>query len=274
MRFMGSLPVLDKAKIVLRGYPYDGTCSYKPGSRFAPEEIRTHSEGVETYSPLFDKDIEEDVLFFDALNCEFPFGNREKVLDLIEKDAKSYFEKDKILFSIGGEHLVSLPLIKACFERYADLVVLHFDAHMDLREDYLGEKLSHATVMKRVLDFLPKENFHQFGIRSGTRNEYKFSYDNKFLKESISQILDSITNKPIYVSIDMDVLDPSVFPGTGTPEPGGWQFNKLIGELKQLKGLNIVGADFVELAPNYDTTSVSTIVAVKLIREMLVIANG
>jgi agmatinase len=265
---------MENAKIVLRVNPYDGTCSYKPGSRFAPSEIRVHSEGVETFSPLFNKDIEEDVLFYDDFDCEFPFGNREKVLDIIESDAKRYFGKNKILFSIGGEHLVSLPLIKACFEKYGDLTVLHFDAHMDLRENYLGERLSHATVMKRVLDFLPKENFFQLGIRSGTKDEYNFSLSNNFLKDSVSQIKEKIKNKPLYISIDMDVLDPGVFPGTGTPEPGGWQFNRLMEELKQLQGLNIVGADFVELAPNYDTACVSTIVAVKLIREMLVIANG
>lgn len=273
MKFMGSLEEIDNAKIVLRGYPYDGTCSYKPGSRFAPQEIRSHSEGVETYSPMFNVDI-EDIPFFDAFDLEFPFGNRDKVLSLIERDSAEYFNKNKILFSMGGEHLVSLPIIKSCFKKYPELNVVQFDAHMDLREDYLGESLSHATVMRRVLDFLPKNNFYQFGIRSGTKEEYIFSKENAFLKESVSQIIEKFRNKPVYITIDMDILDPSVFPGTGTPEPGGWQFNKLIYQLKLLKGLNIVGVDFVELAPNYDTTSVSTITAIKLIREMLVIANG
>lgn len=273
MRFMGSLSTIENAKIVLRGYPYDGTSSYKPGSRFAPIEIRNHSEGVETYSPLFDKDI-EDIPFFDDYDLELPFGNREKVLKLIKEDVNKYLDKDKILFSIGGEHLVSFPIIKSYFEKYGEICVIQFDAHMDLRDDYLGEKLSHATVMKRVLDFLPIENFHQIGIRSGTKEEYHLSKKYGFLKEIDSNLLHKLKNKPIYITIDMDVLDPSIFPGTGTPEPGGLNFNQLIGNLKKLMGLNIVGVDFVELSPNYDNSSVSTITAVKLIREMLVIVNG
>jgi len=273
MRFMGSIDDFKSAKIVLRGYPYDGTCSYKPGSRFAPNEIRAHSEGVETYSPLFDIDI-EDIKFFDDLDLEFPFGNRDKVLAMIEEDVSNYLVENKIIFSIGGEHLISLPIIKSYVNKFSDLMVLQFDAHMDLRESYLGEKLSHATVMKRVLDFLSTDNFYQFGIRSGTKEEYCFSKEKCFLKGSVSQIVEKLKSKPVYISIDMDILDPSVFSGTGTPEPGGWQFNKLISELSYLKGLNIVGVDFVELSPNYDLSSVSTITAVKLIREMLVIAGG
>lgn len=167
-RFMGSLEEIDRARYVLRGYPYDGTCSYKPGSRFGPAEIRTHSEGIETYSPCFDTDI-EDIPFFDAGDLELPFGDRDAVLERIELDAESTFSTGRVLFGIGGEHLVSLPLIRSAQRNYENLHVFQFDAHMDLREDYLGDTLSHATVMRQILDFLPSGHLHQFDIRSGTR---------------------------------------------------------------------------------------------------------
>ncbi len=275
MRFMGSKKSIEGCKIVLRGYPFDGTASFKSGQRFAPADIRLNSEGIETYSPYFDMDIEEDISFYDAKNLNLPFGNTEKALELIEKDAKQYFEKGHILFGIGGEHLVSLPLVKACHSVYPDLHLIHFDAHADLREDYLGEKLSHATVMRRILDFLPVERFHQLYIRSGTREEFKFMNENKTLKKNPENIVRLIGEKaPVYITIDLDVLDPSVFPGTGTPEPGGIDFNTLVDTLSRFKKLNIVGIDFVELSPDIDNTEISTITACKLIRECMGVVNG
>lgn len=273
-RFMGSREGLDGASIVLRGYPYDGTCSYKPGSRFGPAEIRNHSEGIETYSPQFDVDI-EDIPFFDAGDLEFPFGDRDGVLERIELDAESLISQGFVLFGIGGEHLVSLPIIRSAASNHPDLNVFHFDAHMDLREHYLKDHLSHATVMRRVLDFLPADQLHQFNIRSGTREEWVFSRKNGLLKGHPCDVLSQLDREtPIYVSIDLDVLDPSVFPGTGTPEPGGLSFIQLVEQLAAFRERNIIGVDFVELAPNIDPTGVSTIVAAKLIREMMGIVHG
>lgn len=273
-RFMGSLEEMDRARFVLRGYPYDGTCSYKPGSRFGPAEIRTHSDGIETYSPRFDTDI-EDIPFFDTGDLELPFGDRDAVLERIELDAESIISQGNILFGIGGEHLVSLPLIRSAQRNFENLHVFQFDAHMDLRDDYLGDTLSHATVMRRVLNFLPAAQLHQYDVRSGTREEWAFSRENGLLKtDPTDQLRELDADTPIYITIDMDVLDPAVFPGTGTPEPGGLTFNRLMDRLSLFKGRRIVGVDFMELAPNIDPTGVSTIVAVKLIREMLVIANG
>ena len=270
MRFMGSKKEIEGCKIVLRGYPFDGTASFKSGQRFAPADVRLNSEGIETYSPLFDLDIERDIDFYDAKDLNLPFGNTEKALELIEKDAKSFFEKGHILFSIGGEHLVTLPIVKACHSVYKDLHLIHFDAHADLREEYLGEKLSHATVMRRILDFLPVENFHQFYIRSGTKEEFDFMRENKTLKKNPENVVRLIgEDAPVYITIDMDVLDPSVFPGTGTPEPGGIDFNTLVDALSRFKNLNIVGIDFVELSPDIDNTEISTITACKLIRECM-----
>ncbi|NOZ13498.1 MAG: agmatinase [Acidobacteria bacterium] len=274
MRFMGSRKEIEGSRIILRGYPYDGTASYKPGSRFGPMEIRTHSEGIESYSPRFDVDIEE-IPFTDTGDLSLPFGAKKRVLHEIEADADGFFDAGVILFGIGGEHLVSYSLIHSAFRKYPDLRVFQFDAHMDLRNDYLGERFSHATVMRRILDFLPEEHFHQFHIRSGTREEWRFSRENGFMKDSLTAVLEGIAaDIPLYVTIDMDVLDPAVFPGTGTPEPGGLSFDELISELAFFRGKRVVAADFVELAPHIDISGISTITAAKLIREMIGVVSG
>ena len=274
MQFTGSRSKAEGAKVVLRGYPYDGTASYKPGSRFGPMEIRVHSEGIESYSPRFDVDI-ENIPFFDAGDMSLPFGAKERMLVEVEADADSILSKGAILFGIGGEHLISYPLIRAAYKRNPDLHVFQFDAHMDLREDYLGERFSHATVMRRVLDFLPEKQLHQFHIRSGTEEEWQLSHDMGLLKASLGPVLkDLAKTTPIYVTIDMDVLDPAAFPGTGTPEPGGLSFMELMVDLTQFKGRKIVAVDFMELAPNIDLSGISTISAVKLIREMIGVASG
>ncbi len=274
MRFMGSRTKIEGSRIVLRGYPYDGTASYKPGSRFGPMEIRVHSDGIESYSPRFDVDIEE-IPFTDADDLSLPFGAKERVMHEIEADADGFFNAGVILFGIGGEHLVSYPLIHSAFRKYPDLQVFQFDAHMDLRNDYLGERFSHATVMRRILDFLPEEHFHQFFIRSGTREEWQLSREKGFLKDSLAKTLKGIAEEtPVYVTIDMDVLDPAVFPGTGTPEPGGLSFDALMDELALFRGRRVVAADFMELAPHIDISGISTITAAKLIREMIGVVNG
>lgn len=274
MRFMASLNQIDTADIVLRGYPYDGTVSYKPGSRFGPSELRAHSEGIETYSPRFNVDI-EDVPFFDAGDLELPFGSPDRVLKEIEADAVSILKQGKVLLGIGGEHLISLSLVKAAYNRYPNLHLFHFDAHMDLRDDYLGERLSHATVMKRILDFLPAEHFHQFDIRSGTKEEWQLSRERGFLKSRPEDVLNTLPeDTPIYISVDLDVLDPSIFPGTGTPEPGGLSFTDLVDRLVPFQNRRIAAADLVELAPRIDSSSVSTIVAAKLVRELMAVCHG
>jgi len=274
MRFMGSRDNINDARIVMMGYPYDGTCSYKPGSRFGPGEIRSHSEGIETYSPRLNVDI-QNIPFFDGGDLELPFGDRDAVLERIEVNAEAAFGEGRVLFGIGGEHLVSLPIIRSAWRNFPGLHVIQFDAHMDLREDYLGDQLSHATVMRRVLDFLPPDHLHQFDIRSGTAEEWAFSREHGLLKGNPVTLLKGLPeDTPLYITIDMDVLDPSVFPGTGTPEPGGLTFGELMDRLYRFQGRRIVGVDFMELAPNIDPTGVSTIVAAKLMREMLGVVHG
>ena len=201
---------------------------------------------------------------------EFPLGNTYKSLDLIQNNVEEIYKDGKKVFGIGGEHLVTLPEIKAVSKFYKDLAIVHFDAHTDLREEYLGEEMSHSAVIRHASKIVGAENIKQIGIRSGMKDEWEFMKENNTLISEYSG-LDVLKDKKIFVTVDLDVLDPSVMPGTGTPESGGMQFNELIGWFKYLKNFDIIGADVVELAPDYDASGVSTAVATKVIRELLMV---
>lgn len=259
----------DSSDIVMLGMPFDGTVSYRSGSRFAPEQIRLASWGLEDYSPRFDKHL-EDVNFHDAGDLEFPLGNTYKSLDLIEENVEQIYKDGKRVFGIGGEHLVTLPEIKAVAKFHKDLAIVHFDAHTDLREEYLGEEMSHSAVIRHASKIVGPENLKQIGIRSGMKEEWEFMKKHNTLIHKYSE-LDELKGKKIFVTVDLDCLDPSVMPGTGTPESGGMQFNELMGWFEYLKNFDIVGADVVELAPDYDASGVSTAVATKVIRELLMV---
>ncbi len=257
------------SEIVMLGLPFDGTVSYRPGSRFAPEQIRLASWGLEDYSPRFDKHL-QDVNFHDAGDLEFPLGNTYKSLELIEKNVQQIYKDGKRVFGIGGEHLVTLPEIRALSKFFDNLAVVHFDAHTDLREEYLGESMSHSAVIRHIADIIGAENIKQIGIRSGTKEEFEFMKKYNTLIHEY-KALEEFKGKKIFVTVDLDVLDPSVMSGTGTPESGGLLFNELIGWFEYLKNFDIIGADVVELAPDYDASGVSTAVACKVIRELLMI---
>ena len=267
--WMGSVPDYNEAKIVMIGLPFDGTCSYRPGSRFAPEVLRPASWGLEEYSSVFDKEL-CDVKFFDAGELEFPLGNTKASLDLIEENVLQVYKDGKKFLGIGGEHLVTLPALKACLTKYPNLAVVHFDAHTDLREDYLGEKLSHASVMRRIGELTGFHNIRQIGIRSGLKEEFELMSEYGTLIHRVEE-LECFRDKKIFLTIDIDVLDTSVMPGTGTPEAGGMSYKELCGWLYYLKDFDIAGADVVELAPDYDSSGVSTTVCAKVIRDVLMI---
>ena len=259
----------DASNIVMLGLPFDGTVTNRPGSRFAPEQIRLASWGLEEYSPYFDKHL-EDCNFHDAGDLEFPIGNTVESLNQIEENVTQIYEDGKRVFGIGGEHLVTLPEIKAVHKFHKDLAIVHFDAHTDLRQEYLGQELSHSAVIKHSADIVGFENLKQIGIRSGMKEEFELMKKHNTLCKQYSD-LDCLKDKPIFVTVDLDVLDTSIMPGTGTPEVGGLNFNELLGWFRYLKDFNIVGADVVELAPDYDASGASTAVAAKVIRELLMV---
>ena len=265
--WMGQNPQYKESDIIMLGLPFDGTVSYRPGSRFAPEMIRLASWGLEEYSDVFGREL-EDVNFHDAGDLEFPLGNTKKSMEIIRENVRQIYSDGKKVFGIGGEHLVTLPEIQAISEFYNDFGIIHFDAHTDLREEYLGEELSHAAVIKHCSKIVGPQNLKQIGIRSGMKEDFEFMRENNTLCTKYSD-LDSLKNKKVFVTIDLDVLDPSIMPGTGTPEAGGLTFKELEGWLSYIKDFDIIGADVVELAPDYDSSGSSTAVATKVIRDLL-----
>ena len=272
--FLGCDAEYDEARVVLFGAPFDSTTSFRPGTRFAGPAIRGDSWGLETYSPYQDRDL-TDCHIFDSGDLELAIGDSEKVLAVIEERAETILKDDKLPFLIGGEHLVTLGSIRAAARKYQDLHIIHLDAHTDLREDYLGVRLSHACVIRRCWEILGNGRIHQFGIRSGEKDEFEWAKSghtslHPFDLEGLEETVESLQGKPVYFTLDLDVLDPSVFPGTGTPEPGGIDYMTLQrAVIAVCQNVCLVGCDVNELCPPYDASGVSTAVACKIIREML-----
>lgn len=270
--FLGCDSGYQEAQLVIFGAPFDSTTSYRPGTRFASKTMRGESYGIETYSPYQDRDL-TDIAVFDGGDLELPFGNTIRVLEEIEACAAQVVKDGKLPVMIGGEHLVTLGAVRAVLQKFPDLHVIQFDAHADLREDYLGEQLSHATVMRRIWDLTGDGRLFQFGIRSGEKAEFEFAKNhtllNKFNFADLDKVIEQLSGKPVYFTLDLDVLDPSAFPGTGTPEAGGVSFSELLDAILQISKLNIVGCDINELSPVYDQSGVSTAAACKILREML-----
>ncbi|MGN0612453.1 MAG: agmatinase, partial [Porcipelethomonas sp.] len=229
--FIGCDSEYSDSRIVIFGAPFDSTTSYRPGTRFASAAMRNESFGIETYSPYQDKDL-TDIKVFDAGDPELCFGSPESALEDIEKLSEKILNDGKMPLMIGGEHLVTLGSVRAAVKKYPDLHIVHFDAHADLRDDYLGQKLSHACVMRRCHELVGDGKIFQFGIRSGDREEFYWGknhvYTNKFNFDTIDTLKEKIGSNPVYFTIDLDVLDPSCFPGTGTPEAGGVTFTQLM----------------------------------------------
>ncbi|RAZ80823.1 agmatinase [Planococcus halotolerans] len=274
--FIKSHPNYEESKAVLYGMPMDWTVSYRPGSRFGPNKIREVSIGLEEYSPYLDREL-EDVKFFDAGDIPLPFGNPEKSLLEIETYVHTLLKDDKIPMGMGGEHLVSLPVMKAVASKYDDLAIIHFDAHTDLRENYEGEEYSHSTPIRKIADHIGPKNVYSFGIRSGMKEEFEWAKEqgmhiSKFeVLEPLKEVLPTLEGRSVYVTIDMDVLDPAHAPGTGTVDAGGITSRELLASIHAIaaSGVNVVGFDLVELAPVYDHSDQTANTASKLIREMI-----
>lgn len=276
--FIGCDSEYSEADIVLFGAPFDSTTSFRPGARFGSAAIRHESFGIETYSPYQDKDL-LDKKVFDCGDLELSFGLPSDALSDIEEQSRKILNDGKLPILIGGEHLVTLGSVRAVFEKNPDLQIVHFDAHCDLRDDYLGAKLSHACVLRRCHELVGDGKIHQFCIRSGDRDEFLFAKDHtdmhKFNFDGLAEVCEELrkNNTPVYFTIDLDCMDPSLFCGTGTPEAGGVTFTELLNAILTVSKTNIVGADINELAPMLDQSGASTAVACKVLRELILSIN-
>lgn len=266
------------SSVVIFSSPMDATCSFRPGTRFAGPAIRQDSIGMEWYSPYFNMDL-KDYGTCDIGDLDLPMGDVEKDLKEISRVTSLILKDGKKTMMIGGEHLVTLGTIREYVKKYKNLNIIHFDAHTDLREEFLGRELSHATVLRKCYDLLEGGTIYQFGIRSGDRSEFEWAkthiHQHLFDTEGLDEAIEALKDKPVYITIDLDVLDPSVFPGTGTPEAGGITFKELEEAILKMRKLNnIVGADMVELSPDYDPSHVSTQVACKVLRELVLLLHS
>ena len=275
VNYIGCDAEYDEARVVLYGAPFDSTTSFRPGTRFAGQAVRNDSYGLETYSPYQDLELTEGTVY-DCGDLELAIGDSGIVLGQIRGTAEQILQDGKLPFMIGGEHLVTLGAVRAAAQKYPDMHIIHFDAHTDLRTDYLGVELSHACVIRRCWELLGDGRIHQFGIRSGERYEFDWAKSghtdfHPFVLDDLDGVLESVGDAPVYFTVDLDVLDPSVFPGTGTPEPGGVDFLTLMRAVTNVCGRgNLIGCDVNELCPPCDPTGASTAVACKIIREMLI----
>jgi len=262
----------EKSRWVILGCPYDGSASFRPGARFGPSAIRRASWGIETFSPYLQRDLSQCSIH-DMGDLELPLGEKKISLGLIRKALGKILSKKKFPILLGGDHLITLPIIEEIRPIYPRLHLIQIDAHTDLREDYLGESLSHSTVMKRVIDHLGEGRLFQIGIRSGIEEEFKLAKRMKSIVSlepgSLSSMIKRLRNQPVYITLDLDVMDPSLLPGVGTPEPGGLTFQEFISLLKKLQDLHVIGFDIVELTPDYDPTQISSVTASVILREMI-----
>lgn len=274
---MASRETAEGCRVVLVGAPMDWTVSFRPGSRFGPAAIRGVSDGVEEYSVYLDRSL-EDVAFYDAGDLVLPFGNARAGLESIEAAAADLWAEGRFPFFLGGEHLISLGVLRAASRRHPGLAVLHWDAHADLRPGYMGETESHASVMRRVLEECPGITLFQMGIRSGTADEFAFARERTRLTpfevvEPLRRALPELAGRPVYLSLDIDVVDPAFAPGTGTPEPGGITSRELLDAIHLLRGLNLVGCDLVEVSPPYDASQRTAVLAAEVAREIILSAT-
>ena len=278
--FMSAQRGIDQCRVSLLGVPYDGTCCFRPGARFGPSAVREDSYGIETYCPQLNLDL-EDINFADLGSLDVPLGDAELTLDYIS-DATNILLKNNLKpLIIGGEHSITIGIIKSIITNYPDLIMLQLDAHADLRDEWLGSKFSHACTMKRCLEILPSKKIFQIGIRSGTKSEFLEMNNSKRLiqhtlgenAKSLEEALKSFKGRPIYLTFDLDWFDPSIMPGTGTPEPGGYFWGDFAAIINVIKSHNLIGADVVELSPKLDNTGISSILAAKVIRSLIMLLD-
>ncbi len=276
--FMGAKRSIENCKVAIYGVPYDGTTSFKPGTRFGPSAIREVSHSLESYCPQLNQDL-NDINFADLGELEITYGAPEPVVAAVKSSTQKILSLDLKPLMLGGEHSISSGAVAAAAEIHKDLILIQLDAHADLRDNWLGSRHSHACAMRRCLEVLPSEKLFQIGIRSGSKEEFKeLHQQNRLIQQisgnpstDLSKALKPFLGKPIYITVDLDWFDPSVLPGTGTPEPGGYFWKDFASVIDVLKNHTLIGADIVELSPQLDTSGISSVLAAKVVRSLTMV---
>ena len=274
--FMGSRRDPAGCRVGLFGVPYDGTTSFRPGTRFGPAAIREVSQGLETYCPQLDLDL-EDLAYADLGAVDIPFGAPEPVVNAVQQATTAVLDLGLSPLMLGGEHSISSGAVAAVANQHPDLVLVQLDAHADLREEWLGARHSHACAMRRCLEVLPSGDLLQLAIRSGTRDEFHELHSSGRRMDDVQALRDAMapwTGRPIYLTVDLDWFDPAVLPGTGTPEPGGFLWGDFAAVVDVLSGHRLVAGDVVELAPQLDSSGVSSVLAAKVTRSLILLLGA
>ena len=274
--FMGAKKTLKNCSIGIFGVNYDGTTSFKPGTRFGPNAIRNVSESLETYCPFFNKDLNL-INYFDAGSLKIDLSNTYSIIKKVKSGTEFLIKKNLKPLILGGEHSISIGVIEALVEKYPNLLMIQLDAHADLRDSYQNNKYSHACTIRRCLELLPNKKVIQIGIRSGTQEEFTIMNKNHQLINfrtgdsniKIKKFLEPFRSQPIYLTVDLDWFDPSLLSGTGTPEPGGLFWHDFETIIQLLSTFKIIGCDIVELSPNIDLSGISSVVAAKTTRSLI-----
>ena len=274
--FMGANKNLSDCSIGLFGVNYDGTTSFKPGARFGPNAIRNVSESLETYCPFVNKDLNL-INYFDAGSLKLDLSDTRSIIKTVKSGTNFLLNNNLKPLILGGEHSISIGVIEALVEKYPTLIMIQLDAHADLRNSYQNNKYSHACTIRRCLEILPSKKVFQIGIRSGTKEEFTIMNNNHQLIKfrtgdsiiEIQKTLEPFKKHPIYLTIDLDWFDPSLLSGTGTPEPGGFFWHDFEKIIELLNIFEIIGCDIVELSPDLDNSGISSIVAAKTTRSLI-----
>ncbi|MHB8511550.1 MAG: agmatinase [Actinomycetota bacterium] len=267
--FLAAEASLHDAAAVIQGLPWDGSVSWRDGARFAPAEIRRFSESIESYSPVLRRDL-EDMRIADVGDVELEGKDAPEAIEAIATATETLMRARKFVLSLGGDHSVSIGTTRGARRVHRDLVHLVYDAHMDMRASYDGSDLSHACGTRHMAMAGPTV---VIGVRSGSKEEFHDA--DKMLSywstevEINHEVRRLLSDRPVFVSCDLDVLDPGQLPGTGTPEPGGINYRELRSSILSLRGLNIVGVDLVEVSPNLDPSGISPVLAAEISREIL-----
>ena len=274
--FMGSRRDPAGCRVGLFGIPYDGTTSFRSGTRFGPAAIREVSQGLETYCPQLDLDL-EDLAYADLGAVDIPFGAPEPVVNAVQQATTAVLDLGLSPLMLGGEHSISSGAVAAVANQHPDLVLVQLDAHADLREEWLGTRHSHACAMRRCLEVLPSGDLLQLAIRSGTRDEFHELHSSGRRMDDVQALRDAMapwTGRPVYLTVDLDWFDPAVLPGTGTPEPGGFLWRDFAAVVDVLRRHRLVAADVVELAPQLDSSGGSSVLAAKVTRSLMLLMGA